>query len=158
MIKLITKSVASIFVAMLLLAMPAAQASEPTETVFGTAPRIHQIAFTVTDLSRAIEFYRDTLSLPYMFTANGMAFFDLAGTRLMIATDDRRPAAARPKAILYIDTSDFHGSVALLRERGVEFVAPIETVTELPEGTLMLAEFRDPDGNAVAAMGIVPRS
>lgn len=152
------KHLASILGATLFLAMPAAQASEPDGSVFGATPRIHQVAFTVTDLERATAFYRDTLSLPYMFTANGMVFFDLGGTRLMIAADEQRPKVGRPRAILYIDSSDFHASVALLRERGVEFVAPIETVTELPEGTLMLAEFRDPDGNAVAVMGVVLRS
>lgn len=43
----------------------------------------------------------------------------------------------------------------MLEERGVRFVAPIETVTRTATGTLMLAEFRDPDGNAVAVMGDV---
>lgn len=77
------------------------------QSAFIAAPRVHQIGFTVTDLPRAIRFYRDTLGLPMMFETNGMAFFDLAGTRLMLGTDIERPPVTRPTAILYIDSIDF---------------------------------------------------
>ena len=129
--------------------------SAETGSAFVAAPQIHQIGLTVTDLPRAIAFYRDILGLPFMFETNGMAFFDLGQARLMIAVDAKRPTFERPTAILYIDSTDFNRSVAILRERGVKFVAPIETVTETPRGKLMLAEFRDPDGNAIAVMGEV---
>ena len=58
------------------------------------SPRLQQIAITTTDLPRAIAFYRDTLGLSFMFESNGMAFFDLAGVRLMIASDRARATAA----------------------------------------------------------------
>ena len=48
---------------------------------------LQQVAMTTANLERAIIFYRDTLGLPLMFTANKMAFFDIAGVRLMIALD-----------------------------------------------------------------------
>ncbi len=126
-----------------------------TSSAFVAAPRIHQVAVTVTDLPRAIGFYRDTLGLPFLFEANGMAFFDLGTARLMLGADRERPVVERPTSILYIDSTEFFATVSTLRERGVKFVAPIETVTKTATGTLMLAEFRDPDGNALAVMGEV---
>jgi catechol 2,3-dioxygenase-like lactoylglutathione lyase family enzyme len=37
--------------------------------------RLGQVSINVHDLDRAIQFYRDTLGLPLLFTAGGMAFF-----------------------------------------------------------------------------------
>jgi len=123
---------------------------------FIATPRIQQVGLTVSDLSRAVAFYRTTLGLHLLMETNGMAFFDLGGTRLMLGTDTDRPDVSRPTAIVYFDTADFYASVATLKQRGVSFVAPIETVARTATGTLMLAEFRDPDGNALAVMGEVP--
>lgn len=125
-------------------------------TVFFAKPTLQQVAFTVNDLDRAVNFYRDTLGLPFLFETNGMAFFEIGSTRLMLGTDVNRPDVERPTAIIYFDTTDFNRTVDILLKRGVTFVAPIETVTKTEQGTLMLAEFRDPDGNALAVMGIVP--
>jgi len=40
---------------------------------------IGQIALTVTNLPRALQFYRDTLGLKFLFEASNMAFFDCGG-------------------------------------------------------------------------------
>ena len=54
-----------------------------------TAPnltRIAQIAIVVTDLERAIAFYRDVLGLQFLFQAPpGLAFFNLDGVRIMLS-------------------------------------------------------------------------
>ena len=47
--------------------------------------QIGQISMNVHDLHRAIEFYRDSLGIKHLFTVPKMAFFDCAGTRLMLA-------------------------------------------------------------------------
>lgn len=50
-----------------------------------TLLRIGQIAVPVTDLERAITFYRDALGLTFLFRAPpGLAFFDCGGVRLML--------------------------------------------------------------------------
>ena len=60
--------------------------------------RLQQVAMTTRDLPRSIAFYRNTLGLPFLFETNGMAFFDVAGTRLMIALDSNRPTAGRARS------------------------------------------------------------
>jgi catechol 2,3-dioxygenase-like lactoylglutathione lyase family enzyme len=49
---------------------------------------IGQIALTVTNLPRAVEFYRDTLGLKFLFDAANMAFFDCNGVRLMLTISE----------------------------------------------------------------------
>lgn len=119
------------------------------------AHRVQQVAFTTSDLDRAIRFYRDELGLQLLFVANNMAFFDLAGTRLMIALDRAR-TAQRPQSILYFDTPDFDAAVARLAARGIRREGSVETVQTTPSGALRLQQFVDPDGNALAIMGLVP--
>jgi len=62
--------------------------------------RLGQVSINVHDLDRAIQFYRDTLGLPLLFTAGGMAFFDCAGVRLMLARPEK-PEFDHPSSILY---------------------------------------------------------
>jgi len=46
---------------------------------------IGQIAMAVKEVDRAVAFYRDALGLRLLFQAPpGLAFFDCAGTRLML--------------------------------------------------------------------------
>jgi methylmalonyl-CoA/ethylmalonyl-CoA epimerase len=117
--------------------------------------RLQQIAITTADLPRAVAFYRDVLGLPLLFESNGMAFFDVAGVRLMVALDRDRPTA-RPTSIIYFDAPAFDAKVARLRQLDLPLDGPVETVQRTAAGSLRLQQFRDPDGNALAVMGLVP--
>lgn len=116
--------------------------------------RVHQLALTTTDLPRAIHFYRDTLGLPFLFEANGMAFFDVAGVRLMLALDPSRTQAP-PTSILYFDAPDFTATHRRLVATGLLLEGHIETVQRTRDGDLKIQQFRDPDGNVLAIMGLV---
>ena len=59
---------------------------EPNQP-FGLA-QIGQIAMLVHDLDRAVAFYRDKLGMQFLFSAGTLAFFDCAGTRLMLSTPE----------------------------------------------------------------------
>ena len=118
--------------------------------------RLQQVAMTTRDLPRSIAFYRNTLGLPFLFETNGMAFFDVAGTRLMIALDSNRPTG-RPSSILYFEALDFQGTIKKLRSAEVTLDGPVETVQRTASGELRLQQFRDPDGNALAILGTLPR-
>ncbi len=118
--------------------------------------RVQQLALTTTDLGRATGFYRDTLGLPFLFEANGMAFFDIAGVRLMIALDPDRPQAD-PTSILYFDAPEFEATHRRLTASGAVLEGPVETVQSGPDGDLRIQQFRDPDGNVLAIMGTVAR-
>jgi catechol 2,3-dioxygenase-like lactoylglutathione lyase family enzyme len=117
---------------------------------------VQQIALTCTDLDRAIVFYRDTLGLPLLFVTNGMAFFDVGGTRLMIAADKARPTLPRPTSVIYFDTPDFEASLQRLRAIGLPLTGGVEAVQHSDRGDLKLQQFEDPDHNMLAIMGWVP--
>jgi methylmalonyl-CoA/ethylmalonyl-CoA epimerase len=133
---------------------PSASATTMRQAVL-SQQRLHQIALTTTDLDRAITFYRDRLGLPFLFTANQMAFFNLSGTRLMVATDKARPTLPRPTSVVYFDAPDFEATLARLHASGVKLVGEVESVQKTQAGILKLQQFEDPDGNMLAIMGIV---
>src|SRR5437667_10080583 len=58
------------------------------QTSFGLAT-IGQIAVTVTDLDRAILFYRHALGMPLLCKVPNMAFFDCAGIQLMLGLAEK---------------------------------------------------------------------
>ncbi len=136
--------------------LPAGASSTPLATAGLGGHRLQQVALTTTDLPRAMTFYRDKLGLPLLFETNGMAFFNVAGMRLMIALDAKRPSG-RPTSILYFDAPEFKKSHDYLVAAGVALNGPVETVQRTSTGSLMLQQFTDPDGNALAIMGTVPR-
>ena len=51
---------------------------------------VHHFRLTVSNVDRAVAFYRDTLGMPFLFQFPGMAFFDLDGTRLMLVDPESR--------------------------------------------------------------------
>ena len=62
------------------------------------------------DLDRGVQFYRDTLGLPLLFTAPpGLAFFDCGGVRLMLDVPGDKEFD-HPGSILYFAVDDIHDS------------------------------------------------
>lgn len=120
--------------------------------------KLTQVALTVTDLERAIAFYRDVLGLPLLFQVPpGMAFFDLGGTRLLLG--NQVPQGWQPGgAVLYLDAPDLPALAQALEARGLNFAGPALILQPQAAHDLMLREFHDPDGNALALLGLVPRA
>jgi predicted enzyme related to lactoylglutathione lyase len=116
--------------------------------------RLGQIATRATDLARAVSFYRDTLGVPFLFEAPGLAFFDLEGVRLMLS----EPESAEhdhPGSVLYFDVPDIEATHRLLEERGVAFEGPPHLIAKMPDHDLWMAFFRDSEGNLLALMSEV---
>jgi methylmalonyl-CoA/ethylmalonyl-CoA epimerase len=66
--------------------------SETAVGAFGLN-QIGQIAVPVSDIERSTRFYRETLGMRFLFQAPpGLAFFDLAGVRLMLDGPDKAQA------------------------------------------------------------------
>ncbi len=112
-----------------------------------------QIAIQVTELDRAVRFYRDTLGLRYLFIADGMVFFQVGEARLMV--EHGTPGRS---VTLYFDDPDLERSRVRLEAQGIRFAGPIQTVQRTESYDLKLLEFSDPDGNPLALMGNVKRT
>ena len=122
--------------------------------------RIGQIAMTVTELPRAVAFYRDVLGLRFLFEAPpAMAFFDCGGVRLMLSRPEEAGdhAGHRYGAILYYAVDEIQAAAAALEGRGVRFEQPPHLVARLPHADLWMAFLRDPDGNLLAIMSEVAK-
>src|SRR4051812_5792574 len=92
--------------AALLAAMSLSAFARPVKSPVLTSGRFEQVGLTVKDLEKALTFYRDRLGLRLMFEANSMLFFDVGGTRLMIARDEGRQRPGNPTGILYFHVDD----------------------------------------------------
>jgi predicted enzyme related to lactoylglutathione lyase len=95
------------------------------------------------------------LGLPFLFEASGMMFFQLDGLRLMVGRE-LKPDSPIGGSVVYFDAPDIDMLGPALEARGVKFFGPAQTVQRTETHELKLREFLDPDGNALALMGMVP--
>jgi len=116
---------------------------------------IGQIHISVTDLPRAVAFYRDVLGIKLLFEVPGqpMAFFDCGGVRLYLGKPERPEFASHP--MIYYRVASMPDAVATLKARGVAFSEDPRVAHRTPQMELWLAGLRDPDGNHVILMSEV---
>ncbi|MGE0157884.1 MAG: VOC family protein [Gemmatimonadales bacterium] len=119
--------------------------------------RVGQIYMRATDLGRATAFYRDTLSVPFLFEVPRMAFFDLAGVRLMLG-EPEGDAFDHPGSILYFDVPDLKAAHAELVRRGVAFDSAPHLVADMGDRELWMAFFKDSEENQLALMSEIPKA
>ena len=113
---------------------------------------IGQIAYTVSDLPRAVAFYRDAMGLTLLFEAPpGLAFFDCGGIRLMLSLPegDFKPGTS---SVVYFKVTDIDGTQKAMKNRGVPFVDDPHLIARMPDHDLWMCFFRDPDGHTFALM------
>jgi methylmalonyl-CoA/ethylmalonyl-CoA epimerase len=117
---------------------------------------IGQIAMTVTDVNRAIAFYRDTLGVKLLFQVTNMGFFDCGGVRLMLSVPEK-PGEIYA-SVLYFKVGDIQSACRDLAARGVSFEREAHLIARMPDHDLWMAFFRDPDRNLLALMSEVRRA
>ena len=112
--------------------------------------RIRQIAIVCKDVARATEFYRDTLGIPFLFSAPpGLAFFDCGGVRLMLSAGE---GEANGTSVLYFLVDDIEARQDALVAKGVRFIGTPHMIARMPDHELWLAEFRDSEDNVMVLM------
>ena len=119
--------------------------------------RIGQIAVNVHDLERATTFYRDTLGLPLLFSASGMAFFDCGGVRLMLSRPEK-PEFDHPGSILYFSVPDIQATHQKMTANGANFVDVPHIVARMPDHDLWMTFFHDTEQNLLALTSEVRRT
>lgn len=110
-----------------------------------------QIATCVKDLDRAVAFYRDKLGVRFLFQVPKLAFFDLAGVRLMLSVAES-PEQDHPGSILYFKVTDIDGAARELEGRGVQIMSPPHLIAKMPDHELWMAFFDDTEGNTIGLM------
>jgi len=126
--------------------------SAPSAAEWGLST-IGQIAVAVSDVDRALSFYRDGLGMKLLFQFPNLAFFDCGGVRLMLS-DSEKPSGDSPFCIYY-RVSDIEKASAVLRARGVQLEREPHCIARMPDHELWMAFFRDPDRNLLAMMSEV---
>jgi len=116
---------------------------------------IGQIAISVTDVDRAIAFYRDVLGIRLLFQVPNMGFFDCGGVRLMLSTSET--PAETYASVIYFKVPDIQEAGRQLAGRGLVFERQAHLIARLPDHDLWMAFFRDPDRNLLAMMSEVKR-
>jgi methylmalonyl-CoA/ethylmalonyl-CoA epimerase len=120
-------------------------------------PKIGQIAINVTDLARAVAFYRDTLGMQFLFEAPpSLAFFDCGGVRLMLSPREQDGPATGTSIIYYL-VDDISAVHAVLTQRGVSFQEPPHVIARMPDHDLWMTVCQDSEGNYVGVMSEVRR-
>lgn len=115
---------------------------------------VGQIGMTVTDVDRAVAFYRDTLGMKLLFQMPGMGFFDCGGIRLMLSPSEHNE---RYSSIVYFKVPDIQQAFQTLNGRSLAFEREPHLVAKMPDHDLWMAFFRDPDRNLLALMCEVRR-
>ena len=116
--------------------------------------KLGQISMRARDLGRAVAFYRDTLGLPFLFQVPRMAFFDLAGVRLLLG-EPEGPEHDHPGSVLYFDVRNIEAAHRELEARGVAFDEAPALLARMPDHELWMAFFKDSEGNLLALMSEV---
>ena len=118
--------------------------------------RIGQIAIHVRDVARAVQFYRDTLGMRFLFEVPKLAFFDCGGVRLMLTVPES-PEFDHPGSVLYYKVADINASHAALKARGVEFIDEPHLIAKMPDHDLWMVFLRDSEGNTLGLRSEVRR-
>jgi len=113
---------------------------------------VGQIAITVSDVSKALEFYRDALGLAFLFSPNPqLAFLSAGDLRIMLSTP-QGAGTVGANSVLYFRTSSIEDAHSAMIARGVANERAPQLAAKMHDHELWLAFVRDPDGNLVGLM------
>jgi catechol 2,3-dioxygenase-like lactoylglutathione lyase family enzyme len=118
-----------------------------------TPPAIGSVAMImlgVSDVDRAVAFYRDVLGLKLHGQSEGLAFIDAGDIALALSAPlwhSRETGAGATEVVFTVD--DVAAAHAALVARGVDFLESPRAVTP----TDWAANFTDPDGHILSLFG-----
>ena len=115
-------------------------------------PRLGQVAFTVSDVPRALNFYRDVIGLDFLFSPSGeLAFLKAGEVRLMLSTP-QGAGAVGANSILYFQVPDVDEAHARMVGLGATDERAPQLAATMPDHELWIGFLRDPDGNLIGLM------
>ena len=119
---------------------------------------IGQIAIAVSDIKKAVEFYKNKLGLTLLFEVpSGMAFFECGGIRLMV-TEQNGDLKDHKTSVIYYHVSNIKQTAKSMIESGVSFTKDPHMAVKMADHELWIGFLRDPDENLIGIMEEVPLS
>jgi catechol 2,3-dioxygenase-like lactoylglutathione lyase family enzyme len=116
---------------------------------------IGQISRPASDITAAVEWYRDVLGLPHLYTFGDLAFFDCGGTRLFLSAAENPDRVEEP-SVLYFRVDNIQTAYDDLTARGATFETAPHLIHKHDSGMEeWMAFFPDPDGHLLALMSQV---
>ncbi|WP_040551478.1 VOC family protein [Rheinheimera nanhaiensis] len=113
---------------------------------------IGQIAITVSDVEKALAFYRDALGLDFLFSAGPeLAFLNADGVRIMLSTP-QGAGTVGANSILYFKVSNIEAVHSSIVARGAQNERDPQLAAKMSDHELWTGFLRDPDGNLVGLM------
>jgi methylmalonyl-CoA/ethylmalonyl-CoA epimerase len=119
--------------------------------------QIGQIALAVSDTDRSEAFYEQTLGLRKLYRYGPLAFFDCAGTRLMLSPPENGQPVTVAQGAIYFRVADLLLAVKALRDKGVTIESKPHLISPMPDHDLWMAFIRDPDGHLIGLMMEAPK-
>lgn len=117
-----------------------------------TIPEVGQIAITVSDVSKALAFYRDVLGLEFLFSPNpNLAFLSSGTIRIMLSTP-QGAGTVGANSILYFKVSDIEHTHRIMIEKGAVNERNPQLTAKMPDHDLWIGFLKDPDGNLIGLM------
>ena len=113
---------------------------------------IGQIAITVSDVSKALPFYRDVLGLTFLFSPGpNLAFLFAGKVRIMLSTP-QGAGTVGANSILYFKVTDIVATHSAIVARGATNERAPQLAAKMPDHELWIGFIRDPDGNLIGLM------
>jgi methylmalonyl-CoA/ethylmalonyl-CoA epimerase len=113
--------------------------------------KVGQIAVPIKNFDRAVQFYKDILGLPHLFSSNGLAFFDCNGLRLLLSVPEKEEFA-QSSSIIYFQVDNIHGSYEKLLSMEVTFLDEPHLIAKMGQTETWMAFFKDSEDNTHALM------
>lgn len=113
--------------------------------------KVGQIAVPVKNLDQAVQFYKEKLGLPHLFSSNGLAFFDCNGLRLLLSVPEKEEFA-QSSSIIYFQVENIHGAYEDLLVKEVTFIDKPHLIAKMGQTETWMAFFKDSEDNTHALM------
>lgn len=115
---------------------------------------VGQIGVPVKDLNRALDFYKEKLSLSLLFNTDRMAFFECDGLRLMLTLPEEEEFA-HSSSVIYFQVNNIKDTYERLVGKEVTFIDEPHVVAQMGQTETWMVFFKDTEDNTHALMSEV---
>jgi len=106
---------------------------------------------SIKNVENAIEFYKEVLGLPLLFSTESIAFFDCNGQRLLLSLPEK-DEFTNSSSVIYFQVEDINKTFEELLEKGVSFIDQPHVVAKMGNTETWMIFFKDTEGNTHALM------